>query len=400
MGQATKSVLIFSLVAFNIYPDNKQDNKKKEITSVLNKSLEYAEKKKDPILQQIILSIIDSNYKDSFKDLNTQSRLESLKNEIMNIKNFDCRDSYDSITSQIKKIKIPKLEKNGANLKEHCDYLLVKYIPIFAKTLYRINQIRSETGLKPVIFSASISKGSIYHSLYLDKKGFDSSTPPKDLITENTKDKFYTDEGNKAAMNSDIASSKVMLPDVIDKWIATFYHRLPLINPASLEVGIGTYLESSAEEKPVCINTKTGTTILASPQIVTYPSNKQKIILDRFSDEDETPTPVPDCSQRLLSFPVTLTFHNYPNLKIKRVRFFYGASEDTIDIGTDSQHYLHTPDKPLNPEMSIDNTICILPKRFDSSTGSKYVKLYGRVFVEFESDGKESKIEITYEAKQ
>ena len=123
--------------------------------------------------------------------------------------------------------------------------------PILSKTdsdvLTRVNVYRKLTGLGPVSVSAELSEGCLAHAKYLAANQGEMATHGLDPHRERKDLPGYTEKGYKAGMASVIASSGGYLQGgwpsgAVNVWMATFYHRVPILNPHLKKIGIGYVL--------------------------------------------------------------------------------------------------------------------------------------------------------------
>ncbi|MBI4244809.1 MAG: hypothetical protein HY606_12030 [Planctomycetes bacterium] len=358
---------------------NKDNSDEKPEAEYLRKLLSHAESTKDNVLKQITLSIIALDYSKSFSDIDIEEGLIDTATAVKGMKDFNS-PNYTAIITQLNGMDEILAKKVTENFKQFCDSLMVKYAPLFAKTVYRLNQIRTNSGFPPVIFSASLSKGCMYHSHYMDKKKYEKLNTLADYHSEDKKYEYYSPEGDDAARKSVITA--MGLPDGVDELIGTFYHRIPLLNPFLELIGVGVFNETASFLRPVCINARGGFQTTSSEMIsVLYPHDGQKGVSIRFSN-DELPDPVPGVNEVMFGYPITITFYNVNKVVAKKIELMNGSSQ--VDC------YLHTPQKPSNPERPDFTTICILPKVFLKS------KTMYKVLVECEVDGKAFSKEWTF----
>jgi uncharacterized protein YkwD len=106
------------------------------------------------------------------------------------------------------------------------------------KLLTRLNAVREQAGLKPVHLDASLSRGCQQHAHYL---ALNAKLPAAQGLAVHLEDASLagaTPEGARAARASVIAI--VLDPQTcIDGWMATLYHRVPLLTPDLERVGFG-----------------------------------------------------------------------------------------------------------------------------------------------------------------
>jgi hypothetical protein len=218
-----------------------------------------------------------------------------------------------------------------------------------AQALKSLNDYRARAGLKPVKLSIELSKGCYNHALYAVKNRGKAAVAGLSVHYEIDTLPFATRDGNLAGRSSCIAY--VHPEEAIAQFMNTFYHRMPLIDPGTTEVGIGYYTE---DYSTVCCvdmrnawkwNNDTGAHVVIFPEEHGFdtPRDFQK----------EYPNPIPD-SISWPGFPVTIQFFRMSGLKNAQAKFTDNKGH-TIDC------LLSTPDNPLT-DFPQWNTVCIIPK--------------------------------------
>lgn len=361
---------------------DKTEVKEEEVVNHLKKILHYSSQNKDLILKQVALSIISVDFSGSFTDLNPRAELSSISSEIRSMKEF-IEKSYDGLIKQLSGMDSILMKYKSDDFKKFCDLLMVKYAPLFAQSLYRLNRIRKECGLKPVVFSAAASKGCMYHSYYLDSIGYGKLQTLIDFHSEDKKSRFYSDEGHTAAAMSVIAAEG--LPGSIDGWMGTFYHRIPLLNPFTTAIGIGLYQETAGFERPACLNSRAEVKFESGYDVVVYPYENQKGVPPKFHGL-EKPKPVAGVDELTLGYPVTAMFTSGGTLKVTKAQLL-------TDGGGVVPAYAHVPGRPTNPERPDRNVVCIMSKEWLKSS-AKY-----KVVIEYEIDGDKRTKEWSFETK-
>jgi uncharacterized protein YkwD len=107
------------------------------------------------------------------------------------------------------------------------------------RLLAKVNKARTETGLPPVVLDADLSHGCDLHARYLVRNFGDPTTQGLGMHDEDAKKPGYSAEGQRAGKASVIASDGSAM-DSVDSWLATLYHRVPLLHPSLKRIGVGT----------------------------------------------------------------------------------------------------------------------------------------------------------------
>ncbi len=108
--------------------------------------------------------------------------------------------------------------------------------------LQYMNTFRLQAGLGPVTENAAWSEGSRLHSTYMSNTG-------KISHYEDTASPLYTNEGNRAAENGNLAASYAFNSEydwAFNYWISAPFHALPILDPQLAVVGFGTHRDANA----------------------------------------------------------------------------------------------------------------------------------------------------------
>lgn len=217
------------------------------------------------------------------------------------------------------------------------------------------NSYRRVAGLAPVGLSVELSSGCRDHARYLVLNHGSKKTAGLLAHKEFLGMKGYTEEGRNAAQNSDIyegADSNVTPAYAIAGMMATFYHRVPLLNPALVDIGVGYAVEGDQRATVVdCIsNVKRD---IDGSSVTCYPAASQAEVPLRM--EEELPNPAPDENGNSVprGFPATITFGK--DMHVTGVSFSM-----TDNTGKPVECLVSDPEHPAT-SFSQWNTICAVP---------------------------------------
>ena len=110
-----------------------------------------------------------------------------------------------------------------------------------AAALASLNVYRRRAGLAPVTLDAGLSKGCRLHAVYLVKNTGKPAAQGLGMHEEDASLPGVTPEGKRAGRSSVISIEPD--PDggaAVDGWMATLYHRIPLLNPDLKKIGFGS----------------------------------------------------------------------------------------------------------------------------------------------------------------
>jgi hypothetical protein len=240
-----------------------------------------------------------------------------------------------------------KKDKARAAAKQANDKLLAD--PEVKQALAALNEARKACGLDPVKLSTELSAGCRKHSRYLVANK-DSPLVAGLKAHEEVKDlKDYSEEGARAAKNSVI--HYVPPSKAITGWLATFYHRVPLLQPKLKEVGIGYFQQGT--DRACGIDCITGASGENAKAIVFYPDDGQQSVPLVFGPE--IPTPIPATHKGPAGFPITVYFARNQKIKDVEVKVL-GPKKVNIPC------FVSTPESPATTFQQW-NAICIIPSQ-------------------------------------
>ena len=216
------------------------------------------------------------------------------------------------------------------------------------ETLRLVNVARKLSRLDTVTLSATLSSGCHKHAQYL---GYNKNNPlTKGLNAHNEHPTLYgyTKEGEKAGKASDI---HYIFPGyAIDDFLASFYHRIPLLQPDLKEIGIGYFNTPDDKVVVTVLDCVRGIGETDNYQeIVVLPEENQTNVPLRMGNEIPNPTPekIIDCG-----YPITIYFANQQT--VQNV-----AIELKNRLGQTIPLYVSTPQQPATA-WNQWNTICAI----------------------------------------
>ena len=117
--------------------------------------------------------------------------------------------------------------------------------PSDAAVLKTLNAYRQLAGLNPVRLDAQLSEGCLAHARYLARNFRHPSTSGLGMHKENRDLEGYSEKGAIAGARSVIANELgnrriAWQTGSVDLWMASLYHRLPLLHPELQRVGFGS----------------------------------------------------------------------------------------------------------------------------------------------------------------
>lgn len=210
-----------------------------------------------------------------------------------------------------------------------------------ARALEKINAARKLAGVGPVTIDAALSKGCAAHAAYLLKHFDEMMKAGTSMHTEDAKLEGYSKEGEVSGKASDI--HYVEAPEAVEGFMASLYHRIPLLNADLVKIGVGTVKGTSNPPWVCCVDVLTGLPPLTTEKtkVVIYPADGQQDVPLEFGGE--RPTPIPDDKDGKAGFPVTVSFR-----EIVKVTEATATLKDAA--GAEVPVWLSTPEKSVQPQ--------------------------------------------------
>jgi hypothetical protein len=213
--------------------------------------------------------------------------------------------------------------------------------------LQRLNEIRALAGLAPARISVERSAACALHARYLALNWGRPEVEGLKAHEEVETLSGYTPEGKRAGAGSVI--NYVSPSESVDDWVATFYHRVPLLNPHLAEIGVG-YARGGPGWVTLldCAGVDRGG---RSTSPVLFPSPGQADVPRAF--HPEIPDPVPEGRADCAGFPLTVSFFGGREIE--------AASLSLADAsGGDVPGWYSDPEHPAT-FFSQGSTLCFIP---------------------------------------
>ncbi|MBK7642905.1 MAG: hypothetical protein IPJ19_07615 [Planctomycetes bacterium] len=223
----------------------------------------------------------------------------------------------------------------------------LKYLNQIRKRAFE-GQLRDIPDLK---LERDLCDGVQKHATYLALNPDQANAWP-DAHEEYRDKEGYTPEGHWGGTHSNVGPSGKKPEDAIDGWLATFYHRLPMLVPELKRIGWG-------QAGPFAVIDVASFVVPPSSEwMVLWPADNMKDVpIDFAGGSKELPNPVIADPDQNFGYPVTLqlgrTKPDDPSPEIT-LRLFDGKNEVPC--------WFSTPDKPTNPDDAPKDAWCLIPK--------------------------------------
>lgn len=239
------------------------------------------------------------------------------------------------------------------------------------KALDKVNAYRAEASLKPVVLDTELSKGCLAHARYLVINEGNPALEGLSAHDEDPKLPGFSEAGRAAGKASDIAIGDYEPIDGLDGWMATLYHRVPILEPNLNAIGFGC-ARGRRQGWVTVLNVGTGRTKGPRPHAVYYPVPDQVGVPLSFPNGGEEPNPIPESKSGRAGFPVTAFFADREPLQ--------NATGNLTDAkGTEVPCWFSNPEKPANPKFAKYQgaTVCLIAKSPLAPDTTYHVHLQG-----------------------
>ncbi len=225
------------------------------------------------------------------------------------------------------------------------------------KALDKVNAYRIRAGLKPVALDDQLSKGCLAHARYLVLNEGNPALEGLSAHDEDPKLPGFSEAGRAAGKASDIAIGDYEPIDGLDGWMATLYHRVPILEPNLRTIGFGC-ARGRRQGWVTVLNVGTGRDRTPRPHAVFYPVPDQVGVPLNFPNGGEEPNPIPESKTGRAGFPITVFFAEREPLQNATGRL-------TDAKGEEVPFWFSAPEKPANPKFAKyqGNTVCLIAKR-------------------------------------
>jgi len=241
-----------------------------------------------------------------------------------------------------------------------------KLSPLEQQTLDELVAIRKKAACsdKALEIDRDLASGCRKHALYLARNRDQLERWP-DAHEEYPDRPLFDPEGAFAGTHAVIHPGVESGREAIAGWMATYYHRLPLLEPGLVRVGIALEAGTAVLDCGSFVKPRTGVGADAASRSegdptywgVAWPPSGATDVPTRF--EAELPHPVPGEDESTMGYPITWQL---------RYRF---AARPTVELALHAGSasgplvpcWFSTPTEPTNPKLATDDAWCLIPKK-------------------------------------
>lgn len=217
------------------------------------------------------------------------------------------------------------------------------------EVLQLVNQYRKTAGLAPVALDATLSKGCREHAEYMKRN---KDTPAMVGLAAHHQDPALpgaTPAGAACAKAADLFPGVSDLKTAVHGWMASLYHRRPMLSPALAKIGVGyARLPDQTFMAALMFVDAKGASAQGWP--VGYPAKDQADVPLEFGNE--IPNPIPNNGKG--GYPFTLQFPPFDKVTNVTAKLVDGA-------GKPVPFHLSTPERPAT-SFGQYGVVCVIPK--------------------------------------
>lgn len=213
----------------------------------------------------------------------------------------------------------------------------------------RAKAVPAALKIPAVEFDPQLAPGCRAHAEYLGlNPGLGEKWP--DAHTQTPDKSGYSTAGVWAAMHSVIGQTQASAAATLQQWMASYYHRLPLLDPGLVRMGYG------ANPKYTVLDVLSLRRPLDQPWTVVWPHEEMTKV--PLNCTGEVPSPVPGVDPATLGYPITLQLgpaeQDDPGLGVKLQLFLGDKPVECWATG---------PESPLNRELVPVRSWALFPKQ-------------------------------------
>ncbi|MCE9572357.1 MAG: CAP domain-containing protein [Deltaproteobacteria bacterium] len=216
------------------------------------------------------------------------------------------------------------------------------------QALRLVNAYRAAAGLPPVKLDAKLSKGCMEHAAYMRANRGTDAMAGLNAHTQRPNLPGATPAGAACGKAADLFPGVSDLQVAVDGWMASLYHRRPVLTPSLARIGVGyaRLPDGSLMAALMFVNDKDATPARA----VMYPADRQTDVPLEFGNE--VPNPIPGNGRG--GYPITLQFPAFDPVTAVKATFTDGK-------GHKVPFYLSDPEHPAT-SFGQYGVICVIPK--------------------------------------
>ena len=213
-----------------------------------------------------------------------------------------------------------------------------------------VDRYRAAVGLSAVTLDARLSKGCMEHARYMQLNKDSDAMAGLNAHQQRPRLRGASAAGAACGKAADLFFGVSDLEVAVDGWMATLYHRRPILSPTLERIGVGyAKLRDGSYMAALMFVDAKGSDVSAKWPVA-YPADNQGAVPLEF--DDEVPNPVPGGARA--GYPITLQFPPYDKVTGVRARL-------VDERGRDVTFYLSDPEHPAT-SFGQWGVVCLVPK--------------------------------------
>jgi len=197
-----------------------------------------------------------------------------------------------------------------------------------------VDRYRAAVGLSAVTLDARLSKGCMEHARYMQLNKDSDAMAGLNAHQQRPRLRGASAAGAACGKAADLFFGVSDLEVAVDGWMATLYHRRPILSPTLERIGVGyAKLRDGSYMAALMFVDAKGSDVSAKWPVA-YPADNQGAVPLEF--DDEVPNPVPGGARA--GYPITLQFPPYDKVTGVRARLVDGRGRDVALYLSDPEH--------------------------------------------------------------
>jgi uncharacterized protein YkwD len=215
----------------------------------------------------------------------------------------------------------------------------------------RVDLYREAVGLPAVTLDAKLSKGCMEHANYMRLHKDSDAMAGLNAHNQRPKLRGASAAGAACGKAADLFLGVSDLEIAVDGWMATLYHRRPILSPTLERIGVGYARLRDGSYMAALMFVDSHSVDVTGKWPVAYPTGNQSGVPLEFGSE--FPNPVPGGARA--GYPITLQFPPYDKIT--------GVRATLVDErGRDVAFYLSDPEHPAMSTFGQWGVVCLIPK--------------------------------------
>jgi hypothetical protein len=222
--------------------------------------------------------------------------------------------------------------------------------PVGLRVKGLVDRYRADVGLSPVNLDAKLSKGCMEHAEYMRLNKDSDAMVGLNAHRQRPNLPGASAEGAACGVAADLFFQVSDLDVAVDGWMATLYHRRPILTPSLERIGVG-YAKLRDGSYMAALMFADGNGPVSPKWPVAYPADNERGVPLEFGDE--VPNPIPGGVRA--GYPITIQFPPYDKLTQVRASL-------VDEKGKDVAYYLSDPEHPAMATFGQWGVVSLIPK--------------------------------------